>query len=132
MGFRNGANFYSGFNGANWPGDVQGTIAIPIGKWVHLAYTVTGLTGKGYVLAFQNYFFVFIYRYIFFCFCWRNGQLSGQGAVAAIRSVTRSNCLIGRSPWGESLSISAFFDDFKIFNKSLTQSEILLVLNSYY
>ncbi len=63
LGFRNGANFFTVFNGANWPGDVQTTTAIPTGEWVHIAYTVTGTTGKVYVLAFRKiYLYHLIYR----------------------------------------------------------------------
>ncbi len=62
-----------------------------------------------------------------------NGQALASGNSLSPDNVIRTSCFIGKSNWaGDPASISALYDDFKIFNKSLSQSEVLKVLNSYY
>jgi hypothetical protein len=61
-----------------------------------------------------------------------NGVLGINFNSIALAGVTRSINYVGRSHWSNSMNVNAIYDDLKIFNKSLTQSEILMVLNSYY
>jgi hypothetical protein len=42
--------------------------------------------------------------------------------------VTRSNCFIGKSNWNDSYSYS-YLDDLRIYNKSLSQDELIEIMN---
>jgi hypothetical protein len=46
-------------------------------------------------------------------------------------AVSRSTAYIGRNNWGSSYDANAYFDDVKIFNRSLTSFEVQRVMNSY-
>jgi hypothetical protein len=84
---------------------------LTLGKWQHLAYTIKGSSAILYL----------------------NGNVVAQGVQNAPISVTRSKCYIGRSNWGaDPQTINVLLDDFKIFNVSLTQSQIIGLINSYY
>jgi arabinan endo-1,5-alpha-L-arabinosidase len=81
----------------------------PCGKWYHLAVTLQGTTGTIYV----------------------NGKVKTQGLLYSVRNLIQTNAVFGSSSAALGLS-DAKFDDIKIFNRSLTQTEIMKVMNSYY
>ena len=47
------------------------------------------------------------------------------------RSINRTNCFIGKSNWVADANANSLFDDIRIFNRGLTQSEIQTVMNTY-
>jgi hypothetical protein len=58
-----------------------------------------------------------------------NGQLVLDSLDSLIQSVTRTNCFIGKSNWaGHGLS-SSYLDELRFYNKSLTEIEILQLMN---
>ena len=71
-----------------------------------MAFTLTGTEGVIYV----------------------NGKKGPVSTTAVPRSVLRTANYLGKDNWGSSLAVCEF-DDLKIFNRSLTQTEILKVLN---
>ena len=81
---------------------------VQLGIWKHLAATLEGSKATIYL----------------------NGQIMWQGNLQPIRSFVRNSNFFGNSNYGG--LVDSEFDDLKIFKKSLTQSEILKVLNSYY
>ena len=92
-------------------GNLQSSLQLKINKWQHLAVTVTGTQLKIYI----------------------DGKLGLTSTViASPMGIMRTNNYIGKSNWGGNGNADAEFDDLKIFNRSLTQSEVNMVLNSYY
>ena len=85
------------------------SVTLRLNKWQHVAFTLSGTIGKVYI----------------------DGQLVKQGTTNVPEDVLRDYNSFG-SGNGERFCAGAEFDDFKIFNRSLTQSEIRKVLNSYY
>jgi hypothetical protein len=85
---------------------------LKIGKWYHLAYTMSGTTSILYV----------------------NGEIWTQSSSTSLpRSYTRTSNYIGRSNWaGDAQFISSYIDDLKIYNKSFTYSQIMKLFNSYF
>lgn len=81
----------------------------PCGKWYHLAVSLQGITGTIYI----------------------NGQVKTQGALYTVRNIIQTNAVFGSAGAGAGLT-DAKFDDIKVFNRSLTQAEIIKVMNSYY
>ncbi len=61
-----------------------------------------------------------------------NGQVGTTAVLPTLRGVTRTSNFVGRSNVLNSDNVNVLYDELKIFNRSLTQSEILMVLNSYY
>ena len=62
-----------------------------------------------------------------------NGKPELQTASISPRGIVRTGNYFGKSNWLEANSNPiAQFDDLKIFNRSLSQQEILKVMNSYY
>jgi hypothetical protein len=61
-----------------------------------------------------------------------NGAVAKSFTVPILRGVYRTSNFVGKSNWPDSLNVNAVYDDLKIFNRSLTQSEIQMVSNSYY
>ena len=78
-------------------------------KWQHLAMTLNG-----------NSFNIYI-----------NGQSVLTSNANSPRKITRTRAYVGRSNWGDYYA-NYELDDLKIFNRSLTSSEIIKVMNSYY
>ena len=95
-----------------WKGNASMTIIgtsklLNIGQWSHLCgvYTGSGL---------------FIYM---------NGSLAISGSMTGQMNpnVVRTKCFIGRSNWWPTeLDASAYFDDIRIYNRALNQSEVLI------
>ena len=59
-----------------------------------------------------------------------NNQLTGSFSQSyTLPTIVRTNCLIGLSNWpGDEMSWS-ILDDMRFYNKSLTQTEIIQVMN---
>jgi len=59
-----------------------------------------------------------------------NGQVTGSSSGAyAMKTLTRANCLIGKSNWAGDEFSSSFLDDLRFYNRSLTQTEIQQLMN---
>ena len=59
-----------------------------------------------------------------------NGQLTRSlNNTYTMKTLTRSNCFIGKSNWGGYGFSSSFLDDLRFYNKSLTQTEIQQLMN---
>ena len=82
---------------------------LKINVWQHYAITLSGTTATIYV----------------------DGKLNYQDTSVKPRSISRTSNYVGCSNWPD-CSPYAYVDDLKIFNRSLTQAEILMVMNSYY
>ncbi len=92
-------------------GNLMSSVALKINKWQHLAVTVTGTQLKIYI----------------------DGKLTLTSTViSAPKGIMRTENYIGKSNWNGNENVNAELDDLKIFNRSLTQSEINLLLNSFY
>ena len=77
-------------------------LTLQINKWTHLAHTFSNKTCKIYF----------------------NGTLTGTAACNAPRSVTRSNCYIGKSNWPGDGLLNAHIDELRIYNRALNLTEI--------
>ncbi len=85
-------------------------IPLKIGtKWHHIAVTLKGTT---YVI-------------------YLDGKNVIQGSIFSPIKAFRTLCFFGRSFWGGDPAFKGELDDMKIFNKSLSSTEILRVLNSF-
>jgi hypothetical protein len=95
------------FSGSSWPGGVPAGSALVLDKWAHTSYVFDGSN-------------TFIYL---------NATLISFRSVNFYpRNILRQNCFIGRSNWhsqGNDQDASAYFDDIKIYNRSLSLQEIL-------
>ena len=59
-----------------------------------------------------------------------NGQLTGSVSITyAMKTLTRSSCLIGKSNFAGDGFSSSFLDDLRFYNKSLNQIEIQQLMN---
>jgi uncharacterized protein (TIGR02145 family) len=75
-------------------------------RWFHLAVTVSGKTVTLYY----------------------NGMLAGSAATTLTpMSVERSINYIGRSNWAENAYASAVFDNIRVYNRALSESEIRIL-----
>jgi hypothetical protein len=94
------------------PHNVMSNKLLQMGKWYHFAYSMSSTSAILYV----------------------NGEKWIETSANGLpSSTTRTSNYIGRSNWdGNAKEITAYIDDLKIFNKSLTYAEVMKVLNSYY
>jgi hypothetical protein len=88
-------------NGTTQVGSVSGS-ALPLNKWSHVALTYDGTSVAIYI----------------------NGNLNAKASTTVIRLINRTNCYIGRSAWTADAYTNAAFDDFMVWNRLLTESEI--------
>ena len=89
--------------------DLYGLNEIPTTQWTFLAVTFTGTTFTFYV----------------------DGIQVVQSTTSNIpRNVTRTNCYIGKSNWAEDGFSDGLVDEFKIYNRCFTASEILAANNT--
>lgn len=58
-----------------------------------------------------------------------NGNLIASAASVPARKILRTNCYIGRSNWPADAFAESAFDDFMIWNRALSVSEILVLAN---
>lgn len=58
-----------------------------------------------------------------------NGWLAASGTVAMPRMIMRNNCFIGRSNWSSDAFANAAFDDFVIYDRALSENEIMALAN---
>jgi len=80
---------------------------LPQNQWQFVAATFNGLNSRIYL----------------------NGALVAESFQSyTLTTLARSNCYIGKSNWPDGYS-SSFLDDLRFYNKSLTQSEILEIMN---
>jgi hypothetical protein len=82
------------------------------GDWHHLALTLKGNIGTLFI----------------------NGSVWVQGNLGKPTTVNRTRCYLGRSNWWKQLdpaNVFATFDDMKIHNRSLNQSEVLQLISEY-
>jgi DUF1680 family protein len=89
---------------------IDGSAALPVGAWVHVAVTLSGSTGTLYV----------------------NGQPSGANTAMTLNPSSLGNPgnrWIGRSQYGDPF-LDATIDEFHIFDRALTQPEVASLLDS--
>ena len=79
--------------------------SLTIGKWQHLAFTIKGSTLSIYI----------------------DGILKYNGQTTPIINEYHTNIFFGKNDFP-----NAEFDDIKIFNKSLSQSEIVQTSSNFY
>ena len=59
-----------------------------------------------------------------------NGQLTAETIKSySLPTLSRSNCYIGKSNWPEDGYSQSFLDDLRFYNKSLTQDEIIELMD---
>lgn len=75
---------------------------MPLNQWALLVYTFSSGTGKIYL----------------------NGTQIASGVQTAPQNVLRTLCYIGRSNWTGDAYANASFDDFRIYNRMVTTTEI--------
>jgi hypothetical protein len=96
--------------GSNWTGNMVSNSFLALNVWTHLTSVFDGS-----------------YAYIYL-----NGtQVLNQSTINIYPpNVSRSNCYIGRSNWypGDK-DANAYFDDIKIYNRSLSNEEIIQDMN---
>ena len=80
--------------------------ALVIGEWTHLVFTLNGTLGSLYM----------------------NGTLTAQSSMCVPNNVIRSPNYIGKSHWADG-NLNADLDDLRFYNRSITLSEIIQLLN---
>lgn len=91
------------YNGTVSGGQISSpTVQTGTGKWQHLVYTFESGTGK--ILL--------------------NGVVIAQGTQTAPQNVLRTICYIGRSNWTTDTYINGSLDDFRLYDRALTTTEI--------
>lgn len=99
--------FYNGAGSSTM--GFQATNAITNGSYAHYAFTANGTTAVIY----------------------KNGLPHTSTSTSALpTNTTRTNCWIGRSNWGADSYFTGYIPVTKIYNRALTQSEILQNFNS--
>jgi hypothetical protein len=118
FGINRGDDIYLGVNSnqinfwvsnAGTGNSLYGPLTLKINAWQHYAITISGTMATVYV----------------------DGKLYLQSTLFKPRSISRTSNYIGCSNWPD-CSPYAYLDDLKIFNRSLAQAEIQMVINSYY
>jgi hypothetical protein len=93
-------NSSSGFALTNAPG-------LRLNQWNHYLVQFDGTTIRIYI----------------------DGVLAASANAGIPKFITRLNCWIGRSNWAADAFSNALFDDFMLFNRSLTMNEIQALAN---
>jgi len=84
----------------------QASQTLPLNQWSHIAATLSGTTATIYI----------------------NGVAAGTSAFSAPVNITRNNCYIGKSNWGDPYA-DAVFDELRIWNTAKTATEIQSSMN---
>jgi hypothetical protein len=79
----------------------QASQTLPLNQWSHIAATLSGTTATIYI----------------------NGVAAGSSTVPVPVNITRNNCYIGKSNWGDPYA-DASFDELRIWNTAKTPAEI--------
>lgn len=95
------------YNGTTSGGQFTSVSTIPTNSWRLLTYTFSNGIGTIYL----------------------NGVQVAQAAQLAPLNITRTINYIGRSNWAGDAYANAAFDDFRIYNRSLSNTEIQSLLN---
>src|SRR5665647_3266585 len=74
---------------------------LALNQWSHIAATLSGTTATIYI----------------------NGVSAGTATFPSPANITRNNCYIGKSNWGDPYA-NAVFDELRIWNTAKTQAEI--------
>ncbi|HCK93515.1 MAG TPA: hypothetical protein DHW71_11025, partial [Gammaproteobacteria bacterium] len=92
---------------------VISTNSVSLNQWHHIAATITNTD--------QFTFYI-------------DGKESGTGTIGNIPNISRTENFIGKSNWSSDPYFDGKIDEFKIYNRALTQSEIynLLQLDNVY
>jgi hypothetical protein len=85
----------------------QANQTIPLNQWSHIAATLSGTTATIYI----------------------NGVVAGTATFPQPVNVTRNNCYIGKSNWGDP-NPNAVFDEVRIWNTAKTPAEIQSSMNT--
>lgn len=85
----------------------QATQTLPLNQWSHVAATLSGNTATIYI----------------------NGVAAGTSTVPTPVNITRNNCYIGKSNWGDP-NPNAIFDELRIWNTAKTPAEIQASMNT--
>lgn len=94
------------YNGTT-TGQVNSNFTLNLNAWNHLVFRWTGTLLQIYL----------------------NGNLVASGTSNNPRLVFRNLCYIGRSNWAADAFANAAFDDFMIYNRAITDDEILTLAN---
>jgi hypothetical protein len=94
------------FNNKNYSSEYSSGYTLNVGQWFHIAAVLQGTQVSLYV----------------------NGISINNRTSYSPRNVIRTNCFVGCDMNG-SAQANAYFDDIKIFNRSLSQSEIIVDMN---
>jgi hypothetical protein len=100
-------NLYCDIRKAGTSSGVVNGVPAPLNKWSHCVLTYNGIHLKIYL----------------------NGNLVGTGASTGARMVFRTQNFIGRSAWSTDAFANAAYDDFMLWNRTLTDSEIKVLAN---
>jgi hypothetical protein len=96
------------YNGSSINIELFSMANVKINDWYHLSFVL-------------NYPNLTIYT---------NGNITGTGIANGYPSnVTRTKCYIGRSNWSANDDVNADLDEIKIFNRALSNEEILYEMN---
>ena len=102
-------NYYISNSGLAMPNTFSTANSVKLNVWQHYTVTLTGSISRIYI----------------------NGILNIQSTAKSPRPINRYSNWIGSNNWNEGYH-RFYMDDLKIFNRSLTQTEILKMINSYY
>jgi hypothetical protein len=95
---------------AFWANDLTSQAYNDANKWIHVIFQLNESGNKE---------------------IWRNGELIASDITATFLNTNNANIIIGN--WiSDNKYFRGYFDDFRIYNKSLTQSEISDLYNNYY
>lgn len=91
------------YNGTTSGGQISSpSTTIPTGQWSLLVFTWSAGTGRLYM----------------------NGTQLVSGTITAPQNVVRTICYIGRSNWSGDAYANGAFDDFRIYNRTLSSAEM--------
>ena len=90
------------YNGTTPSTVVTAPNAVTLNQWTHVAFVFENGAGRLYV----------------------NGSLVNQGPQLFPQSIVRTLCYIGRSNWASDGFLNGTLDDFRIYNRVITEAEL--------